>query len=95
MQPEPARVEAIVLAACVLHNILRDRYPSDQNLQLDREDPQTHDVMDGPWRDDEPLVALENRGGNTSTNPGKVQRLYLKDYYNSPVGRVPWQDRMV
>ena len=95
MPQTPARVESIVNACCVLHNLMRIRYPTHQNQLLDREDPNTHQVTPGAWREDEDLTALEALHGNTSTKAAKTQRNYLRQYYNSPVGSVPWQNDMI
>lgn len=82
------RVESVIMAACVLHNILRN-----VSLEADTEDPVTHDVNDGQWRADPPLgEPMQRPSGNHSTNEGKAQRIILQDYLNSPQGSVPWQD---
>ena len=44
-------VESLVLACCCLHNLMRIRYPTTQNNMLDHEDPVTHQVNPGAWRD--------------------------------------------
>jgi hypothetical protein len=62
---------------------------------LDIEDPQSHKVIPGSWRNEETLCDLPTLSGNTSLKEAKVQRNYLRDYYNSDVGRVPWQDNMI
>jgi hypothetical protein len=74
---------------------MRIRYPRHHVNLLDREDPITHEVTLGPWRDDQQLVGLQNLHGNNVTKLAKKQREYLMNYYNSPVGRVEWQDRMI
>lgn len=81
---------------CVcLHNIMRMRYPGDQNLLLDQED-ERHQVIPGAWRDGFNMDDLQiTRGGNMDTFDAKQQRLYMKHYLNSPVGCVPWQDKMI
>jgi hypothetical protein len=82
------------MAACVLHNLMRLRYPGLQQNLLDREDPETQEVIPGIWRQDQQLPNLEALHGNNTTKAAKAQRDYLRSYYNSPVGRVEWQDRM-
>ena len=82
------RVEAVVMAACVLHNLLRNL-----SLEGDTINPQADDTTDGTWRNDPQLgQPLQRTSGNTSNNEGKAQRNLLKDYVNSPQGSVPWQD---
>ena len=94
-QQKPQNVETIVMACCVLHNLLRINYPSAQNQVVDQEDPETHQIVPGAWRDQRTLTALEVLKGNNTTTPAKAQRDYLCSYYNSDVGKVPWQDNMV
>ena len=38
LKQEPHNVESIILAFVCIHNIMRMRYPGDQNALLDRED---------------------------------------------------------
>lgn len=96
MAQEPSTVTTITLACCCLHNVMRLRYPSTQNALLDREDPDTHEVTPGAWRDDVTFPDLSQvAGGNRATKEAKCQRIYLKEYYNSPAGAVPWQDAQI
>lgn len=84
------------MAACCLHNLLRTRKPGLSNHLVDREDPETHEVTPGAWRQEEQLMGLDNmRRGNNSTQAAKQQREALKEYFVSEAGSVPWQDRMV
>ena len=95
LQQDPHTVERIVVACVCLHNIMRLRYPALQNAALDQEDEE-HNVIPGAWRDGVNLDEMHHiRGGNFTSRTAKRQRLYLKAYYNSPVGSVAWQDRMV
>jgi hypothetical protein len=95
MNQKPDTVHAIVLACVCLHNIMRLRYPGDQNLLMDKEDDD-HQVILGAWRDGVNMDDMQiPRGGNVDTFDAKQQRLYLKHYVNSSVGSVPWQNRMV
>ena len=95
MQQEPRRVETIVFAACVMHNLLISRYPTQATVDVDREDPTTHNIIPGAWRDDNTLVGLDKIGGNTSLKVAKIQRNYLCKYYSSEAGSVAWQDKMI
>ena len=79
---------------CVLHNIIRDRYPLMQAPMLDRED-QDHNLIPGAWRTGYEMQDINwNLGGNISKKRAKGQRDLLKLYY-SDIGSVPWQDRMI
>lgn len=95
MYQKPETVHVIVLACVCLHNIMRVRYPGDQNPLLDQEDDD-HQVIPGAWRDGVNMDDLQiPRGGYVDTFNAKQQRLYLKHYLNSPVGSVSWQNKMV
>lgn len=94
-QQQPDRVTSIVLACCVLHNLMCTRYPRHHANLLDCEDPETHDLLPGMWRNEQTLTGLDILHGNNTTKAAKKQREYLMHYYNSPVGRVEWQDRMI
>lgn len=91
----PDRAETIVLACCVLHNMLRTRYPSFTQNLLDTEHSVTHEINPGLWRDEATLHNLEIMRGNNATKAGKAQRDYLCTYFNSPAGSVSWQDKMI
>ena len=90
----PQHAQHIVHACVCLHNLMRIRYPQGQNHLLDREDG-NHDLIPGAWREGRQLLGLHNIGGNRQTRAGKLQRDYLKHYYCSPAGSVPWQERML
>lgn len=83
------------MCCCVLHNVMRLRYPRAQNQLVDQEDTETGEVIPGAWRDEDTMVPLQVLRGNNVTNQAKAQREYLMKYYTSRVGRVAWQDRMI
>ena len=91
---DPDKVEKIVLAACCLHNFLLDTQPIPAGL-VDQEDDQ-HNVIPGAWRNDKSVFKeLEATNSRRYSISAKLQRDVLKVYFNSRVGRVPWQDRMI
>ncbi len=94
LQVRPQTAQHIVHACVCLHNLMRARYPAQQNALLDMED-QNHNFIPGAWREDEVMAGIRVQGGNFQTHSGNVQREYLKLYYNSRVGRVPWQERLI
>jgi hypothetical protein len=87
---DPDTVAVIVEACVVLHNLLRMRYPGLQNNVLDNEN-EDHQIVPGAWRENANMMEVENRFSTT----GKQLREYLKLYFNSEAGSVPWQDRMI
>jgi hypothetical protein len=94
MRQAPETVTTIVLACCILHNMLRSQDTVASRV-TDREDAQ-HNVIEGTWRrtaamTDSEVIADLNR----ATNEAKAQRDWLKEYVNSDRGAVPWQERMV
>ena len=95
LKQKPTTVESIVLACVCLHNIMRIRYPHEQNGLIDDED-NNHNAIPGAWRQGANLDDMRDvRGGNMDNRAAKEQRLYLKHYFSSPAGSVAWQDRMV
>ncbi|XP_052770767.1 uncharacterized protein LOC128210457 [Mya arenaria] len=89
--PEVGRLN--VEASVILHNIMRMRYPQMQNAEMDKED-EDHNLIPGEWRNGAAMHDLaQNLGHNRDNVEGKNQRDYLKHYFNSPAGSIPWQDR--
>jgi hypothetical protein len=95
MQQGPERCTTIVLAACVLHNLIRTKFPKLTNHLVDHEDPSTHEVIPGPWRDEVSLCCLNPMRGNNMTQTAKAQRQYLCEYFSSEAGSVTWQEDMI
>ena len=91
----PENAIKITKACLTLHNLMRDRYPNLQNADLDRED-QNGNLIPGAWRTPHCLHEMETVGRAPRENQaGKKLRIYLKHYYNSDAGRVPWQEAAV
>lgn len=95
LRQKPDTVTSIVLACCCLHNILRDADPTYVS-KVDREEDEDHALVEGDWRNGGELMDGErDQARNTSTKEAKDQRDYLKNYYNSNIGAVPWQDKHI
>ena len=96
MTLKPENVEQVVLACCVLHNLLRIWNPS-HTEGFDYEDPETHEVHPGCWRMDPPMESRPMTYLNLGryNDKAKAQRAYIKSYCSSPAGSVPWQDSMI
>ncbi len=74
---------------------MRMRYPGLQNVLLNQEDDQHH-VIPGEWRNGVNMQDVDNLvSDNRTTRMAKKQREYLKLYFNSQAGSVPWQGRMI
>lgn len=90
----PVNAKKITKACVVLHNKLRELRPFVGN-DVDVEQPDGQ-IIPGAWRDAGVLHDVEAEGrGPRLTGPGKEMRAYLKAYYNSPVGSVPWQEAAI
>ena len=81
---QPQIVQKLVLASCILHNLLRDYSPGDYRLP----DPDATNPED--WAQN-PLDGLEARQRQTGPVAAKTVRDYLTEYYNRPGHRLPWQ----
>ena len=62
-----------------------------QNEVLDREDPNTHEVIPGEWREHGVLVNVIGNPRGTHLQEARDLREYLVHWVNGP-GRVPWQE---
>ena len=91
----PPNAVSITKACIVLHNVLRDLNPNIPNRDLDMEGGDGQ-VIPGAWRDAGVLQAVEQEGrGPRRTVAGKELRAYLKAYFNSPAGSLPWQEAAI
>lgn len=82
---KPKTVEKLILASCIIHNMLRDKRPA--QYPLPEHDPS---VPQGDWTRD-PLDGLEPRRRQTGPARAKTIRNYLTEYYNRPCNKLPWQ----
>ncbi|XP_043239193.1 protein ALP1-like [Amphibalanus amphitrite] len=104
-QPIKAKIEtvdAVVKAACVLHNYLRrrDGTSSDRRYigdgDVDCED--SGHLTRGAWRHDDSDSCFRNigrLGANNSTRRAAELRERYATYFVSPEGSVPWQNAVV
>ena len=87
----PDHAETVVKAAIILHNIMRDMYPNIQNAEIEVPEGEP-----GSWREAGVLPDVEAEAdlcGPRANKEGKELRAYLRHYYNSPAGSVPWQEQ--
>lgn len=98
----PETVEKIVLASCVLHNLLRSQ-SNTRNIYtpagaLDSENTDAGTIAPGQWRAqgtmDTGMQPLEMQGGNRYAGDARTVRDRLCDYVNT-AGQVEWQERMI
>ncbi|XP_041366787.1 uncharacterized protein LOC121381526 [Gigantopelta aegis] len=95
MQQSTETVQLIVKTCMVLHNIMRTRYPGHHQALVDQEDANGN-LIPGNWRRNANMHDMEQaRGPTRESTKAKQKREYLKLYFNSPAGSVPWQDSMV
>ena len=72
-----------------------DAGPSSKLADLDQEDDDG-DVIPGAWRNVGVMEDMDRLGrGPRETWDGKQLRTYLKHYYCSEVGSVPWQENAI
>ena len=92
---QPDNVESVIIAASVSHNMLRNRKLMNANVG-DSVNVQTNEIVDGIWRADPPLGQdLPGGVGKGSTQHAVKQRNLLREYFNSEIGSVPWQEKMI
>ena len=87
MQQKRRNVVMIVKACCALHNYLRDNKKIPQTYAELNPDQIPYLTEDGTFLD------LENLNGYRSTDEAQVIRNRFCEYFNSPAGAVPFQER--
>ena len=97
LQLSPKNVEKVTLASCVLHNFLRDKAPAEYAppFSFDREDLESGEIHLGDWRCSSELENLNISGRNTYIKTAKEVRDGFSEYFNSPEGSVPWQEKFI
>jgi hypothetical protein len=80
----PKKIDAVVMACCALHNMLRTLAPT---KYVQPEDA-TH--TDGTVRNRPQLEPAKVASRRTMNTLGKQYRDYLCDYFNSPEGSINW-----
>lgn len=89
-------VRLIVKTCCLLHNLMRSRYPVMQNRLVDRYTRQGT-LIPGSWRQGRDLVDTQQyrgRARNRDYRNAKAQRNLLAEWCNSVAGSVSWQHNM-
>lgn len=102
IQLVPEKVILITMASCILHNYLRSQ-ASAHNVytpagSLDSEDPVTHQLHEGLWRQSSSnngMKLIQKQGSNMYSKSAKDIREILYSYYSSNNGSVPWQYNMI
>lgn len=95
----PEKVTSIVLAICTLHNFLlstneaRSHYVNQGSV--DHEDPTTHIVTPGEWRQEtgaqNAFLPLQCTSEHNYSNAAKDIRKELTEYFMTTTGEVQWQ----
>ena len=94
IQFQAQHVTRIIYACCILHNLMRMRFRNGHIDQFDKEET-NGEVRPGGWREEGGLIDLNQPRGMRGTEAAKAQRLYLQQYFNSPAGALPFQERMI
>ena len=89
---QPDRVVGMVLAAAILHNLLRRRCGKNYIPagSIDQEDVD-HGLIPGEWRNQYQLPKIPPPQGRNTPILAKQLRKRLSKYFMTPAGEVPWQ----
>ena len=79
---KPDSAEAVIMCACVMHNLIRQR----GNL----EEEEHTDEGEGETAQSNLLPSIQLPAARTNWM-SRFQRDYIRDYFSSPAGSVPWQ----
>ena len=94
LEQGPDVVRLLVETGVILHNLLRIGLPGIATAEVNRED-EDHNIIPGAWRGDQQVEEIpQPQALNKDNRVGKVMRDYLKAYFNSEAGSVPWQERL-
>lgn len=86
IQAKPENVDYIIITTCILHNFIRK---FDANAY-------TYEKT-SKWKWNSRKITLENlpeQGGNATKDAFRIREL-IKDYFNSEIGSVSWQEYTV
>ena len=90
----PKKVESVILACLVLHNLLRKMSPEYTGPgNVDSESIEQGIVVEGNWRRQRNMLNLQGHPRNVSGD-AKAVREQFKNYFLNE-GSVPWQDLFV
>ena len=91
---EPAKVDKVVLACVVLHNLLRRDTPDNYTPvgSMDREDLQANKIVLGAWHSEGGLLPLQRNPRRVSDEAKAVREKFCA-YFNHG-GAVAWQREM-
>lgn len=78
----PETIDDLVMAACIIHNLLRDEHTNDSN--------ENYINMELPKN----MMPFNAVGGNYSNEAFRIRELF-KNYFNSGAGSVNWQTKQV
>jgi len=73
----PERVCTVTLACCVLHNLLRLKYPTLDVNAVDQDNPDINDIIPGAWREAANLPDMGEVFRGNSNRVAKEMRQYL------------------
>ena len=92
----PKKVEKIVLATLVMHNLLRRVCPDyTAPGNINEENLEEGSIIRGAWNQQPGvLIGLENSQTRNATTEAKSVRLEYMQYFNEE-GAVPWQETMI
>lgn len=93
----PNKVDKIVLAACALHNFLRDHSPQTYipRASVDTEDFNIGAVIEGLWRKEtNGIPSVAKVGTHHQSRKAKEKRMAYKHYFVNE-GAVEWQSKMI
>lgn len=95
LRQHPKRASKIVLACCVLHNVLIGNTIYCPVSFADHIDG-SGNLVEGEWRSNcmHQLTPLQSISGRVANRPKEI-RDSLKDYVNSEMGSVPWQNQLI
>ena len=96
IQLQPKRAQQIVIAACVLHNLISENNPRMFASHCDKYNPVTDEMQPGSWRNNRDIIDafrdIQRSNAHQSLKDSRKQREYLKHYYSSEQMKLPWQD---
>lgn len=95
LRQHPARASKIVLACCVLHNVLLGEKTYCPPNFADHYDERGN-LIEGEWRTNRnnDLVPLQRTTGRIADRPKEIREI-LKTFVNSEAGSVPWQNESI